>query len=81
MDLDRITQIKKMFEIVKSSSNPKAMIEAMAKSNPELNKVLLEFNSSSSSPKDLFYSKARELGMSDSQIDEFIKSLSNTISM
>lgn len=68
-------QLMKMFEIVKSSSNPKAMLESMAKSNPNLNKILQQLSTDNSSPKDLFYKVAKERGMSDSDIDEFLKSM------
>lgn len=75
METGQMTQLKKMFDIVKASSNPSAMLSAMAGSNPALKQVLQEMQNTKASPKDVFYIKAREKGMTDEQIDEFLKSL------
>ena len=69
------SQLMKMFEIVKTSSNPKGMLEMMANSNPELKQIMTALSSNNTSPRDLFYSKAKEKGMSDQEIDDFLKSL------
>ena len=34
------SQLMKMFEIVKSSSNPKSVLQMMANSNPELKQIM-----------------------------------------
>lgn len=68
-------QLMKMFEIVKTSSNPKGMLQMMANSNPELKQTLDLISNTNTSPKDLFYSKAKEKGMSDEEIDKFLTSL------
>lgn len=69
------SQLMKMFEIVKTSSNPKGMLQMMANSNPELKQTLDLISNTNTSPKDLFYSKAKEKGMSDEEIDKFLTSL------
>lgn len=68
-------QLMKMFEIVRTSSNPKSMLTMMANSNPELRKVMDALSSNNSSPRDLFYKAAREKGMSDSDIEKFLSTL------
>lgn len=75
MDQGQMTQIKKMFDIIKASNNPTSMINAMANSNPALKTVLTEVSQSKTSPKDIFYAKAKEKGMNDEQINEFLSSL------
>lgn len=77
MDLSQMTQIKKMFDIVNTSSNPQAMMEAMAKSNPALKQIMSDLSSTSSSPKDVFYKRAKEMGMTDDQISNFLSQLKN----
>ena len=64
-----------MFEIIKTSSNPKAMLEMMANSNPDLKNVMQTLSSTNVSPKDLFYKTAREKGMSDQEIEQFLASM------
>lgn len=70
-----MTQLKKMFDVVKASSNPSAMINAMAGSNPSLKQVLDEIALTKASPKDIFYMKAKEKGMTEDQINDFLNSL------
>lgn len=72
-------QLMKMFEIVKTSSNPKSMLEMMANSNPELKNVMETISSTNTSPRDLFYKMAKEKGMSDEEIDKFLQSLKSMI--
>ena len=69
------SQLMKMFEIVKTSSNPKSMLEMMANSNPELKNLMQTLSSTNTSPRDLFYKTAKEKGMSDEDIDRFLGSL------
>lgn len=69
------SQLMKMFEIVKTSSNPKMMLESMARSNPELQNILTALSSNQTNPKDMFYMKAKEKGMSDTEIEQFLSSL------
>lgn len=69
------SQLMKMFEIVKTSSNPQAMLESMARSNPQLSYILKEISSGKVSAKDLFYTTAKQKGMSDEEIDKFVSSL------
>lgn len=73
------TQLKKMFDIIKASSNPTSMINAMANSNPALKSVLNEVSSAKADPKDIFYAKAKEKGMSDEQITEFLNSVKSML--
>lgn len=69
------SQLMKMFEIVKTSSNPKAMLESMARSNPQLNDILKALSSNNMSAKDMFYEAAKQKGMSDHDIETFLSSL------
>ena len=73
------TQLKKMFDIIEASSNPTSMINAMANSNPALKSVLNEVSSAKADPKVIFYAKAKEKGMSDEQIKEFLNSVKSML--
>lgn len=75
METGQMTQLKKMFDIVKASNNPSAMINMMASSNPALKSILTEVSSAKADPKDIFYAKAKEKGMTDEQITDFLSSL------
>lgn len=68
-------QLMKMFEIVKTSSNPQAMLESMSRSNPQLSYILKELSSGKVSAKEMFYSAAKQKGMSDEDIEKMISSL------
>ena len=75
------SQLKTMSDIVRASNNPTAMINAMANSNPALKEILTEISSAKADPKDIFYAKAREKGMSDRDIENFLTSLKSTFKM
>ena len=47
----------------------------MANSNPELKNLMQTLLSTNTSPKDMFYKMAKEKGMSDQEIEQFLSSL------
>lgn len=79
MDIGQMTQLKKMYDILKVSSNPSAMINSMANSNPNLRAVLEDIKNSKTDPKEIFYEKAKAKGMTDEEINQFVKSLQNML--
>ena len=72
---EKIQQIKSMMEIVRTSSNPGQMLNFMAQSNPELKSMLEALGNNN--PRDFFYAEARRKGLTDDQIDAFLKKLAN----
>ena len=70
-----LTQIRKMKSIIDSSSNPNKMMELMANNNPKLKEILETVKSTNSDPRILFYEKAKEKGMTDQDIKDFLNTL------
>lgn len=75
MDPNQITNLKKIFDIVNTSSNPQSMLDAMAVTNPSLKQIMDELSTSKMSSKDIFYKKAKEKGMSDEDIEKFLSQI------
>lgn len=69
----KFQQLKSMMQIVSTSSNPDQMLAYMAQSNPELKQLLNSIGSKN--PKELFYNEARRKGLTNEQIDAFLKEL------
>lgn len=72
MDPSQMSQIKKMMDIVSTSSNPTKMLEMMASTNPALKEIMSAIQTSRMTPKDAFYKKAHDMGMNDEQIETFL---------
>lgn len=64
-----------MKNIIDSSSNPNKMMELMANNNPKLREILEAIKNSNADPRVLFYEKAKEKGMSEKDIKDFLNTL------
>lgn len=64
-----------MKSIIDSSSNPNKMMELMANNNPKLKEILEAVKNSNADPRVLFYEKAKEKGMSEQDIKDFLNTL------
>ena len=51
------------------------MLQLMASSNPDLNNLMKSIGNAN--PKDLFYMEAHRKGLTDEQINAFLKELAN----
>ena len=54
--------VKNLMSMVKSANNPNAMLNQIASQNPQL-KEIIDLTSGGKSPKDLFYEKAKQMGV------------------
>ena len=59
---------------VLNSSNPKELLDSLLKSNPQLQNLMQSMNSSGMTPKQFFYSYAKQNGIDPNQ---FLNSLKN----
>ena len=75
---EKINQIKRMMSIVKSSSNPQAMLEMMSQSNPELKSIISLVNNNPNQARSLFYEEAKRRGLDKQQIQAFLSQLANS---
>ena len=75
---EKINQIKRMMSIVKSSSNPQAMLEMMSQSNPELKSIISLVNNNPIQARSLFYEEAKRKGLDEQQIQAFLSQLANS---
>lgn len=75
---EKINQIKRMMSIVKSSSNPQAMLEMMSQSNPELKSIISLVNNNPIQARSLFYEEAKRRGLDEQQIQAFLSQLANS---
>ena len=64
-----------MKTIINSSSNPNKMLELMANNNPKLKDILESVKSTNTDPRILFYEKAKEKGMTEKEINDFLNTL------
>jgi len=56
-----------LFKQFLSSSNPEQFIQKMASNNPKMQEVMKLFNQSKMTPKDFFYSYAKQKGVDPNQ--------------
>ena len=57
-----------MINMLKNIKNPKQLIMSMANSNPQVANVLKEVQANGGNAKDLFYRKAKEMGIDPNSI-------------
>ena len=72
-----MSQFASIMKMAKSSPNPQIIIENAAKQNPALKQTMDELNKCSN-PKAAFYAKAKEKGMSDEDISNFLEQAKTT---
>ena len=56
-------QIKQMMNTIKNSRNPKAMLEQMMQSNPQIQQAMNYINQNGGDAKSAFYALARQKGV------------------
>lgn len=61
-------QIKNMFNLVKNSGNPQAMLQSLMNKNPEMKNVMNIVQQSGGDPKAAFYKLAQEKGVDPNTI-------------
>ena len=71
--LSQNSDIKQLTGLIKSSPNPQQMIMQLAQKNPHMSQIMNELNTSGMSAKDLFYNKAKQLGVDPNQILGMLK--------
>lgn len=60
--------MNQMANMMKTTSNPQQLLMNMAQNNPKTRQILDFINKSNQSPKDLFYSMARQKGVDPNSI-------------
>lgn len=75
--LNNLQQIKSMMNAVRNSSNPQGMLNAMIQQNPNLQKAQEMINACGGDGREAFYQLARQKGMTDQQITEFLTTLNS----
>ena len=75
---ERSNQIRRMMNVYKACSNPRAMLEMMAKSDPELQTIISLVNNDPNQARTLFYERARQLGLDDKQTQAYLTQLANS---
>ena len=74
--INQLQQVKNSLSMLKNSRNPQAMLQTMAMQNPLLSQTMNLVNQNyGGDAKAAFYAKAREKGMDDKQINDFIDQL------
>lgn len=67
------SQNNQLINLFKSSKNPQQLIMNMAQTNPQARQILDMVSKSGQSPKDLFYTLARQKGVDPNQILNMLK--------
>jgi len=65
--------IKQMMGIIKNANNPQAMLNTMAKNNPQVKQVMDYVNSNGGNAQQAFYSLAKQHGVNPNEILEMLK--------
>ena len=55
--------LQQMANVIKNSRNPKAMLEQMMQSNPQIQQAMNYINQNGGNAKDAFYALARQKGV------------------
>ena len=63
-----MSQLQPLFNMVKASRNPQAMLSQIAQTNPQLRQTLDFVNRSGGDPKSAFYKMAEEKGVNPEDI-------------
>ena len=60
--------IQQLINIMKSSSNPQAMIQKMISTNPKMQSIINMMQQSGQTPKQFFYQYAQQIGVDPNQV-------------
>ena len=66
-------QIKQMFQMLRSSSNPQAMISQLMQTNPQMKHAMDIIKASGNDPKRAFYALAEQKGINPQSILDQLK--------
>ena len=66
-------QIKQMFQMLRSSSNPQAMISQLMQTNPQMKQAMDIIKASGNDPKRAFYALAEQKGINPQSILDQLK--------
>ncbi len=69
---NNIKTVKSLMSMIKTANDPTAMLNHLAQNNPQL-KEIMNLVQSGKSPKDLFYEKAKEMGVNPEEILQYLK--------
>lgn len=70
-----LQQIKSMMNAIQNSQNPQGMFNSMLASNPKIKQAQDLINQYGGDGRAAFYAAARQKGMTDQQIAEFLNTL------
>ena len=68
-----LRMIKNMLGMVRSASNPNAMLNMLAQNNPQLRQVLDLVQQSGGSPEKAFYAACEQRGVNPQEIIDMLK--------
>lgn len=63
-----LSQIKSMVNMIKSASNPQAMLNQLMQTNPQMRGVMDYVNRNGGDPKRAFYTMAQQKGVDPNEI-------------
>ena len=66
-------QIKQLFQMLRSSSNPQAMISQLMQTNPQMKQAMDIIKASGNDPKRAFYALAEQKGINPQSILDQLK--------
>ena len=66
-------QIKQMFQMIRSSSNPQAMISQLMQTNPQMKQAMDIIKASGNDPKRAFFALAEQKGINPQSILDQLK--------
>lgn len=76
INTQKIKEIKDMYNVLKNSNNPNAILNQMVNSNPKVKQIYDSINSIyNGDSKTAFYTEAHKMGMSDEQINQYLEQL------
>ena len=76
INTQKIKEIKDMYNIVRNSNNPNAMLNQMVNSNPQMKQIYDNINGIyNGNSKNAFYAEAHKMGLNDEQINQYLEQL------
>lgn len=70
--LKNLSKIKDMMNILKSSDNPYALLQAFFNQNPKMQQVISYINQNGGNPEAAFYKMAQEKGIDPNEILKYL---------
>ena len=71
--MPNLAPIKQMMNMVRGASNPQAMLQSMAQSNPQLRQVMNVVQQAGGDPQRAFYAVCEQKGINPQQILDALK--------